>query len=42
VVVEAIVAPICFRLLLSGGKLDRRFLERLADFAAAAAGVTRP
>lgn len=37
VVVEAIIAPIYFRLLLSGGKLDRRFLERLADFAAAAA-----
>lgn len=36
VIVEAIVAPIYFRLLLSGAKLDRRFLERLADFAAAA------
>lgn len=36
-VVEAIIAPIYFRVLLSGGKLDRRFLERLADLAATAA-----
>jgi AcrR family transcriptional regulator len=37
VVVEAIVAPIYFRVLLSGEKLDRHFLEGLADFTAAAA-----
>jgi AcrR family transcriptional regulator len=42
VVIEAIVAPIYFRLLLRADKLDRRFLERLADFAAAAAQVTPP
>jgi AcrR family transcriptional regulator len=36
-VIEAVIAPIYFRLLLSAEKLDRRFLERLADFAAAAA-----
>jgi AcrR family transcriptional regulator len=42
VVVEAIIAPIYFRLLLSGGKLDRRFLERLADFAAAVARKPGP
>ncbi len=39
VVVEAIVAPIYFRLLLSRDKLDRRFLERLAEFTTAAARV---
>jgi AcrR family transcriptional regulator len=39
VVVEAIVAPIYFRLLLSGEKIDRRFVERLAEFAAAGAGA---
>jgi AcrR family transcriptional regulator len=33
-VVEAIVAPIYFRLLLSRDTLDRRFLERLAAAAA--------
>jgi AcrR family transcriptional regulator len=38
-VAEATIAPIYFRLLLSGAKLDRRFLERLADFAAAGAGA---
>jgi AcrR family transcriptional regulator len=37
IVIEAVVAPIYFRLLPSSEKLDRRFLGRLADFAAAAA-----
>jgi AcrR family transcriptional regulator len=37
VVIEAILAPIYFRLLLSGDGLDRRFLERLAEFATTAA-----
>jgi AcrR family transcriptional regulator len=36
-VIEAIIAPIYFRLLLSSEKLDRPFVERLADFATAAA-----
>jgi len=36
-VVEAIIAPIYFRLLLSREQLDGPFLERLAEFAAAAA-----
>lgn len=40
VVVEAIIAPIYFRLLLSRDTLDRRFLERLAAFAAAATRAT--
>lgn len=39
VVVESIVAPIYFRLLLTGERLDRRFLECLVEFAAAAAGA---
>jgi AcrR family transcriptional regulator len=38
VVVEAIIAPIYFRLLLSRDKLDRRFVERLTESALAAAG----
>jgi AcrR family transcriptional regulator len=37
IVIEAVIAPIYFRLLLSSEKLDPRFIERLADFAAAAA-----
>lgn len=37
VVVEAIVAPIYFRLLLSRGRFGRRSLERLAEYAAAVA-----
>jgi AcrR family transcriptional regulator len=39
VVVEAIIAPIYFRLLLSRDKPDRRSLERLAEFATAAASA---
>jgi AcrR family transcriptional regulator len=36
-VVEALLAPIYFRLLITGGRLDRRFVERQADFVAAGA-----
>jgi AcrR family transcriptional regulator len=37
-VAESVIGPIYFRLLLSGGELDEAQLERLADFAAGAAG----
>jgi AcrR family transcriptional regulator len=42
IVVEAVVAPIYFRLLLNADELDPRFLARVADFAAAAAGAPDP
>jgi hypothetical protein len=38
-VVELVIAPIYFRLLLSGEKLGNRFVEDLARLAARAAGV---
>jgi hypothetical protein len=38
-VVEAIVAPIYFRLLMSGEPLEDRILERLAELAAAGSGA---
>jgi AcrR family transcriptional regulator len=41
VVLEAIIAPIFFRLLLSRDKLDRRFIEHLAESAAAVASAPR-
>jgi len=42
-VVETLVAPIYFRLLMSGEKPDSQFMERLAEFVAAgvAAGTGR-
>lgn len=40
VVIEAILAPIYFRLLMSGDKLDQGFLEHLTEFTAAAARAT--
>lgn len=36
-VLESLIAPIYFRLLITGEKLDRGFLERLADLVAAGA-----
>jgi AcrR family transcriptional regulator len=38
-VVEALLAPMYFRLLMTGGRLDKKFLERLASFVAAGAGA---
>jgi AcrR family transcriptional regulator len=38
-VVEALLAPIYFRLLVTGGRLDRRYVERLADVVAAGVGA---
>jgi hypothetical protein len=39
-VVEAMLAPIYFRLLMTGEPLDDEFVERLAGLVAAGAGVT--
>jgi hypothetical protein len=39
-VVEAMLGPIYFRLLMTDEKLDRRFVERLAEFVATGAGAT--
>jgi AcrR family transcriptional regulator len=40
-VVEAMVAPIYFRLLMSGEELDGAFVERLAGLVAEGAGASR-
>jgi AcrR family transcriptional regulator len=42
IVIEAVIGPVYFRLLLSSEKLDRRFLEQLADVGVAAAQAASP
>jgi Tetracyclin repressor-like, C-terminal domain len=39
VVLEAVIAPIYFRLLMTGEKLDGEFLERLTELLAAGASA---
>jgi AcrR family transcriptional regulator len=40
-VVEAFLAAIYFRLLLTGGRLDSRYVRQLAEFVAAGAGANQ-
>lgn len=39
-IAELVIAPIYFRMLISGDAMDDRFIERLADLAATAASAT--
>jgi hypothetical protein len=40
-VIESMLGPIYFRMLMSGGQLDEEFVVGLAELVATGAGVSR-